>query len=164
MLASAPPFDEALGAWVLLGRPVSTSTGQWAYRTASFDQDLFTTSSGVQVIVSDDDVVFPVKKRPGATAFSTTVLLGRSDSNDIVIPHASVSKLHARLEVGVAGQVTLSDSSSSNGTKIGDAVIAEGERRVLTSGVRLTFGACTFLLCSVDELARIVTRDVRSRA
>ncbi|MCW5773892.1 MAG: FHA domain-containing protein, partial [Rhodospirillaceae bacterium] len=44
--------------------------------------------------------------------------IGRSDTNDIVIAHASVSRQHAELVAHDDGRHTLSDLGSSYGTSV----------------------------------------------
>ena len=75
-----------------------------------------------------------------------------------------MSKLHARLELSVAGQLSLSDAESSNGTKVRDIPLAPNEKQVLRSGTQVAFGSCSFLLVSVEELEGILSRSGRNQA
>lgn len=76
--------------------------------------------------------VWPIAKRAKGESFQNVVMLGRSPSNDIVLTHPSVSKLHARLLL--EGSVTkLRDADSSNGTWLNDAKLS-GEDLPLSDG------------------------------
>ena len=156
LLAGSASIGDALGAWVLLGRPVEESGGGWSFRTASVESDLVQTASGQKLLLRDDDVVMPIKKKAGDAVLRTTVLVGRSDSNDLVIPHASVSKLHARLDLSVPSQVTVSDAGSSNGSTVDAATLGADEKRVVKSGATVSFGKCAFCVLSTDELVRLL--------
>jgi hypothetical protein len=61
--------------------------------------------------------VWPLRKRGGARGFRDVVLVGRATSNDVVIAHSTVSKLHARLRAQ-GGSWSLEDADSTNGTYV----------------------------------------------
>jgi murein DD-endopeptidase MepM/ murein hydrolase activator NlpD len=65
--------------------------------------------------------------------------LGRMEGNDLVVNHASVSRLHARFLIE-GGQVFLEDLGSSNGTFVGDHAVAKGMRVPVKPGQVLKFG------------------------
>jgi Mg-chelatase subunit ChlD len=76
--------------------------------------------------------VEPVDPVPAEyTLFKTEMSLGRGEDNDIVIPHASVSRSHARL-ARHDGSFVLTDLNSTNGSFVnnrqvqGSAVVANG--------------------------------------
>ena len=63
----------------------------WSFQT-DIRRRVSTELPGINLVTA---IVVPLKKlRP---TFKNTILVGRSDSNDVCIPHQSVSKLHARL-------------------------------------------------------------------
>ena len=71
-------------------------------------------------------------------------VVGRSSGCDLVVPHVSVSRKHA--EIQVLGEcVTVVDLESRNGTFIDDARI---QSSVLAVGQKVTFGGVPFLLMS----------------
>ena len=72
--------------------------------------------------------------------------VGRSDDNDIPIPHNSMSRKHAMLAVS-ASSVVVEDLDSSNGTWVNGVKVG---RRVLTHGDRLRFGSVEFEVITSD--------------
>ncbi len=71
------------------------------------------------------------------------IAVGRGENNDIVIPHASVSRNHARL-VRRDGFFELTDLNSTNGSYVNDQLV-QGSVRV-ASGSEVRFGDIRFLL------------------
>ncbi|MGO9449864.1 MAG: FHA domain-containing protein [Candidatus Binataceae bacterium] len=71
------------------------------------------------------------------------VSLGRGEDNDIVIPHASVSRTHARL-LRRNGAYELTDLNSTNGSYIDDRQIRGST--VVSSGSQLRLGDIRFVL------------------
>ena len=67
-------------------------------------------------------------------------MVGR-ESADILLPDKTVSRQHARLEVGEDGTVTLEDLSSTNGTQVGGDVLVPHIARPLGEGDRIRFGS-----------------------
>jgi pSer/pThr/pTyr-binding forkhead associated (FHA) protein len=75
--------------------------------------------------------------------FKDEVTVGRGETNDVVIPHASVSRAHARL-MKRNGTYELMDLNSTNGTFVEDNRIAGS--RTLPNGTRVRFGDVQFIL------------------
>lgn len=72
-------------------------------------------------------------------------IVGREGA-DVLLPDKTVSRQHARLDVGADGAVTVEDLSSTNGTAVGeDSLVAHVLRR-LSSGDTLRFGSVGTLL------------------
>jgi pSer/pThr/pTyr-binding forkhead associated (FHA) protein len=67
----------------------------------------------------------------------TVVSLGRSNTNDIIINDARVSRSHARLECG-QDDITIIDLGSSNGTRVNGAHI---QRAILNPGDTINLGS-----------------------
>lgn len=72
--------------------------------------------------------------RPGVN------VVGR-ESADILLPDKTVSRQHARLEVGEDGTVTVEDLSSTNGTQVSGERLTPHVLRRLNSGDRVRFGS-----------------------
>jgi len=66
--------------------------------------------------------------------------IGRTGGNDLVIDDASVSKIHASLIADAAGQLSVADTGSTNGTFVNDQRIAYGKATRLVEGDRVKFG------------------------
>jgi len=67
-------------------------------------------------------------------------VVGR-ESADVLLPDKTVSRRHARLEVGEDGALTLEDLSSTNGTQVGGDVLVPHMGRALKAGDRVRFGS-----------------------
>lgn len=146
-----------LGAWVLVGRPVVEDEQGWSFRTGALDSAVVTTPAGARMLLHRDDVILPLKKQPH-TMFPAVVLIGRSSSNDVVVPHTSVSKLHARFEPGPPA--ALSDAASSNGTTLGGRMLPPNLAMPVTSSLHLAFGRCPFQILTVDDLEHVLRQRI----
>jgi len=73
--------------------------------------------------------------------------VGRAASNDVVISHSQVSKLHARLKLD-GDNATLQDASSSNGTFVNASKVKGDAEVQLRHGDTIGLGAVviTFFL------------------
>jgi pSer/pThr/pTyr-binding forkhead associated (FHA) protein len=71
------------------------------------------------------------------------VSLGRGEDNDIVIPHASVSRIHARL-LKRNGAYELTDLNSTNGSFVDDQQIRGST--VVSNGSQVRLGDICFVL------------------
>jgi hypothetical protein len=101
------------------------------------------------------------------------ISVGRAANNDMVIHHASVSKLHAHFLIaeGQSGVPTplslqIADAGSKNGTRKNGQTLATGESRVVGSGDVLHFGEVRCDLFAAAALheqirRRFPTRELR---
>jgi pSer/pThr/pTyr-binding forkhead associated (FHA) protein len=81
------------------------------------------------------------------------ITVGRGRNNDIIVPDALVSKLHAVFRASGDGQWSLSDAGSSNGTKVGETALApKGAPGNVRSGDEVTFGVQSFRFLSATAL------------
>ncbi len=88
--------------------------------------------------------VNPVDPVPSEySLFKDEVTVGRGEDNDVVIPHASVSRAHARL-MKRNGAYELMDLNSTNGTFVDDRRLAGSQS--LPNGSRVRFGDVQFIL------------------
>jgi len=88
--------------------------------------------------------VHPIDPVPGEyTLFKDEVTVGRGEDNDVVIPHASVSRAHARL-MKRNGAYELMDLNSTKGTFVDDRKVAGSQ--ALPNGSRVRFGDVQFIL------------------
>lgn len=107
------------------------------------------------------DRLYPIVKRAG-TPFPHMISVGRSTNNDIVLPFAAVSKLHAFFSyVPETATWTLCDAESSNGTFLGERRLPPNERFAVTENSRIIFGdialgfvSAATLHAGLDEIAR----------
>jgi hypothetical protein len=106
--------------------------------------------------------LLPVRKRPGSNAFGMMVTIGRAPNNDIVLPHANVSKLQCYLH-RFAGPWTVCDPGSTNGTFV-DGLRVRRERGVpVRSGTAIQLADVYDLvfLDPSDLHALVVSGDLR---
>ena len=89
--------------------------------------------------------VIPVKKPDGAPG-ADRIFLGRGESNDICVPHKTVSKLHAYFvrDPQIVTRWFLVDTGSANGTKTNGLKVPERARVDLVDGDTVSFGRCVF--------------------
>ncbi|HVN28145.1 MAG TPA: FHA domain-containing protein [Candidatus Binataceae bacterium] len=106
---------------------------------ATSSRPVASTSGGARLTT-----VNPVDPVPAEySLFKDEVTVGRGETNDVVIPHASVSRAHARL-VKRNGTYELLDLNSTNGTFVDDHRIAGSQ--MLPNGSRVRFGDVQFIL------------------
>lgn len=97
------------------------------------------TGSGARLMT-----VNPVDPVPAEYALlKDEVSLGRGETNDIVIPHASVSRAHARL-LRRNGTYEVMDLNSTNGTFVDEHKVTGSA--ALANGSRVRFGDVQFIL------------------
>ncbi len=123
------------GPWVLVGQiPSEEGQADWSFRTLSARSIKYTADNVDRVLHDHDRVLGATKARQGA--FMNTLLIGRASTNDLYLPHSSVSKLHARVRVVSDEELWLSDAGSSNGTEYaGEPLQGSAERRLVHGGV-----------------------------
>jgi len=72
-------------------------------------------------------------------------VVGR-DGGDVMVADKTVSRLHARLELGEDGSLTVEDLGSTNGTQVNEAALVPNAPRSLADGDRLRFGSVSVTL------------------
>jgi len=144
-------FVEKVNGWVLVGPPPPDAKDQWAFRTGSVQtvQDIET---GTVMLIEDNyEVRVLTKRQPGP--FQDTILIGRAETNDVVIPDGSISKLHVRVRFSTG---TLADANSSNGTTYDEKPLQPDEVVALKDGSYLIMGSRHFYLMSAEKLCRLL--------
>ena len=143
-----------LGPMALIAAPPPAENREWSFRTVSLGHTHMMTESGRHIILRAEDWIFPVKPAVGR-AFANTLLVGRASTNDILLEHSSVSKLHSRLVLEPEGGYRIFDAESSNGTKVDDVPVPK-EGTLLVEGNVLEWGICTAVLVSNANLKRML--------
>lgn len=103
------------------------------------------------------DWVLPIVKPGEALKDSTRIFLGRAPNNDLVVPHPTVSKLHAYFSRD-HDRWWLVDVGSSNGTKMNGLRAPTRARVSLNDGDTLLFGRCAFTFMSARRLYELLLR------
>lgn len=89
--------------------------------------------------------IIPVKK-PEGMAGQDRIFLGRAESNDICVPHKTVSKLHGYFarDPGITTRWFVVDTGSANGTKHNGLRLTPRARAAILDGDTINFGRCVF--------------------
>ena len=149
-----------LGRALLLLAPVpKENSSEWSFRTRTLGRVHMTTPEGHRLMLSKDDRVYPLLPKVGKS-FANTILIGRASTNDVQLEHSSVSKLHARIEIG-ADEFRLFDAEASNPTVAGMAEI-EPTGLVLSEGTVISWGACSGYFMSSDTFLSLLTKLSRT--
>ncbi len=107
----------------------------------------------------EDFLVFPVAHRGGRGPSIDPIWVGREEKNDVVIPDASVSSVHAYFTVGRDGTYTIQDLGSKNGSFIDNQRVPskdEGPAVALKSVSRLRFGSVTLTFLLAEDFFNLV--------
>lgn len=107
--------------------------------------DVFASAETSRTVLHIRHWVIPVQKPEGAPA-QDRVFLGRGETNDICVPHNTVSKLHAYFlrDSQIVNRWLLVDAGSANGTKSNGMRLLPRARAPLVDGDTLVFGRCVF--------------------
>ena len=131
-------FAQAHGGFYLLRRAIlrEDSGASLPFDTiqtplASFDEDVPATSPVCQLA--------RIQKRP-ENPYPERISVGRATNCDVVLRHATISKLHAHFTTASDGCLRVSDLASTNGTSVNDAPLAAHASTALTHGDRIRFG------------------------
>jgi hypothetical protein len=74
-------------------------------------------------------------------SFANKVLVGRTETNDLVVSHMTVSKHHAFFQVDeLTGALSLTDTDSTNGTQLNGQVLEARQPQLLSDGDQVAFG------------------------
>ncbi len=100
-------------------------------------------------------VVLPLVKAE-SSPYADRISIGRAGNCDVVIRHASISKLHAHVRVRDDGALVLVDVSVRNPTLVGGRRIDADAPPVIESGMEVRFGDVSgTLLDSADTHAAL---------
>lgn len=97
--------------------------------------------------------VIPVRKPDGAPG-QDRIFLGRGETNDICVPHRTVSKLHAyfQRDPNILTRWFVVDTGSANGTKANGLKVPARARVDLVDGDVVVFGRCVFQWMTASTL------------
>jgi hypothetical protein len=85
-----------------------------------------------------NQVVIPFHSRSGAEL--KELVLGRGSSVDVIVPFETVSRRHARVTWDEAGQLTITDEDSKNGTFVNGKELAPNTPAPLNDGDQVKLG------------------------
>ena len=104
--------------------------------------------------------VIAVRKPPGAPT-PDRIFIGRGETNDICVPHKTVSKLHGYFvrDPQITTRWFVVDTGSANGTKHNGMRIPPRAKCALVDADTIVFGRCVFQWMSVKVLhERLIAR------
>ena len=137
--ASRCPMGAEAQCPVLLGGagPADTYCPDCGYGLAGLSAGGFD-----QAVVADADGYARLEEPDGRSHGLRVGLntVGREGA-DVLLPDKTVSRQHARLEVGDDGTITVEDLSSTNGTQVGGDILVPHIPRTLQAGDRVRFGS-----------------------
>jgi pSer/pThr/pTyr-binding forkhead associated (FHA) protein len=93
--------------------------------------------------------------KSGGKSGADRISVGRARNCDIILRHASVSKLHAHFRLD-GDYVAILDNSSRNGTAVNDEPLIPEQRTQLRSGDRIRIGALETILFDAAGLYRFL--------
>ncbi len=132
-------------SFLVLYRDEAEAKAEWSFKTATLSSkhiDINHMADVDGIALSKDAEcyrVFGLIKSEGSP-WMNRISVGRARNNDIVLPHNSVSKLHAHFTKGDTGGLTLSDAGSRNGTRINAQRILDTDPVPISPGDLITFG------------------------
>ncbi|MBI5496869.1 MAG: FHA domain-containing protein [Deltaproteobacteria bacterium] len=150
-----PALAAELGLGVLVGRLPPEDADGWSFRTASVDRVLLPPQADGSGL-SGDSQVFGLCKAAGARTQLDVVTVGRSRSNDVMLNHALVSKLHARFRLG--DTCTVEDAGSSNGMQVDGNIITPDVPTPVFDGNMVSFGGVVLTFFRRATLCALVMR------
>ena len=161
----AGALRDVVGGWVMVGQLPSESS-DWSYRTGAMATErgmhaVRSATGELEAMIDTAWSVFALRKRDPKAAFASTILIGRAATNDVILGHSSVSKLHARVRLRDEG-LLLSDAGSSNGTIVNGEQLAHGEDLALSSTDLLRFGGVALQLFETTRFFEVL-REMAAR-
>lgn len=106
--------------------------------------------------------VCPVVKAD-TNPWSDRITLGRASNNDIVLPDASISKIHAYLSQSPEKKWLLTDGGSRNGTFVNGEQLLSKQQTVLSFGDRLLLGNTLLIFHDARSFYDFVAQRVAVR-
>jgi len=84
------------------------------------------------------------------------ITVGRAQNQDLVIDHASVSKIQAWFEIDKTGEFYLFDAGSTNGTYVNSRPIVARQRTQLRAGDNIRFANVEAVFCCPETVWRVL--------
>lgn len=106
-------------------------------------------------------LVFPVDPPGPDGSRADMIWLGRSAFNEVVVPDATVSEVHAFIRREEDGTYYIQDTGSRNGTWVGDQSVPAqgvGEPVPLPSGARVRIGTVRLTFLGAEAIRNLMTR------
>ena len=117
------------------------------------------TATDVPFNPKEDFLVFPVRRKPNSKDEGAWV--GQSESNDVVVPEATVSGVHAFIRRDQDNRFYIQDMNSRNGTRVDDEPVPGlgiGPPKELDVAAEVTLGATRLTFLPAAEFQDMVNR------
>ena len=160
-------FSERFEGIYLIGRISDNQAMGFATRVGTPSHiELLKAIKDGQEKIQNETLLLRVEKSD-RNSWKSRISVGRATNNDLIVRHASVSKLHAHFLVQAenrAGlrfeQLVLADAGSANGTLVNGRTLEEGEDRSVQVNVgdRILFGEVECELLDAATLHRRLRR------
>jgi len=147
----------ALGPAVLVGK-LPGEDSAWAFRTLRLNPMALMVEPPPRLVREGlmlDMLVWPLRKKGDSRTFRDQVLVGRANANDVILPHPSVSKLHARVRFA-DGKVFVEDADSANGVLVNGQPAGAGGLP-LTDRSTLVLGSVSLRFLSTPALLDLLS-------
>jgi hypothetical protein len=105
-------------------------------------------------------LVFPIRKK-ASDASDKAIWIGRGSHNDIVVPDASISTMHAFVRVDEDGKFFIQDMMSKNGTFVYNQrvpALGTGEPMPFSTGDRIRVGTLKLTFLAAPEFINMVNQ------
>jgi hypothetical protein len=148
--------DDEAGLEAALGTPVVVWEGD-------FSEAHWVAKPPEHAPSPDNPVVFLVKKVQGrANPFGAGVTMGRAEHNDLIFPHASVSRFHAYFtpDPSELSRWHVVDAASRNGTLVDGVPLQPNAAASLAGASRLNVGEMALTFLSPKAFLRWLTKVV----
>lgn len=116
-------------------------------------------AEGIPMVPEPDLIIFPLRhgrhKQPGEF-----ISVGRSASNDVVIPFEPITRFHALFSKDSTGRFFILDAGSKNGTFVNDRPVPmkdRGEPQEVSSGALIRMGPLNFTFLTAAAFQEFVT-------
>lgn len=149
-------FSKRYKGHYLLGRSEEPEEDEWSFATGihthNIIEDLAMSQRGREAAPTTYEL-WKVEKSE-RNAFKRRISVGRASNNDVVIRHATISKLHAhfhfgtlvKLDVRQSADLLLSDVGSTNGTQLNGKRLVVDRTAPVRPGDRVRFGDVSCVL------------------
>ena len=113
------------------------------------------------VALKNEFLVFPVDPPGPDGSRADMIWLGRSAFNEVIVPDATVSEVHAFIRREEDGTYYVQDTGSRNGTWVGDQQVPAqgvGEPVPLPSGARVRIGTVRLTFLDAEAIRTLISR------
>jgi len=157
-MLDAESFGQKHGRAFLIHRSYSAAARKQDGRRLTVSAMTVRDAEGIPMVPEPDLIVFALRhgrhKQPGEF-----ISVGRSASNDVVIPFEPVTRFHALFSEDAAGRFFVLDAGSKNGTFVNESPVPQkgrGEPLEVKSGASIRLGPLSFTFLTAGSFHEFV--------